>query len=143
MFSNIWQYIVVAVLIGLVIALGNYLLQLSKAQRDRRREAAQRFTSVFETDLNHILESGDDPRHVLVNATERHLAAMRDFRDYLPFYKRRGFDKAWISYFYQPETHLPFLEQYTDFGSLTKRRENMILLKKRMSKILEYAKYKP
>lgn len=144
LYENIFQYIAVALFLGLIIALANYVLGFSKEERVRRRNAKFEFRSVYETDLNSILKSGDDARHILVNKETVYQDAMKEFRKHLLFWQLAGFDKAWNKFYYHPENmHIPYLEQYMDFGSVTKRKACHALLRSRIQILLTYAVVMP
>lgn len=144
LYEDIFQYIAVALLIGLIGALANYALGFSKEQRARRRNAKLEFRAVLETDLNTILKSKDDARHVLTAKEGSYQEAKTTFRKHLLFWQRHGFDKAWEAFFCHPETKsIPYLEQYMDFGSLTKRDACHAVLKSRIDTLLSYAKVQP
>lgn len=144
LYANIFQYIAVAILIGIIIAFANYVLNFSKNERQRKRNAKIEFRSIFETDLKTILESGDDARHIFMHKEGSYKGAIEEFRKYLLFWQLTGFDKAWNIFFYHPENaQMPYLEQYMDFGSTTKRKACHALLRSRIQKILSYAKVRP
>lgn len=144
MFDNITQYILVLLLIGLTVAGANYLLGFSKEQRARRREAKLVFSSAFKTDLDNVLQSGVDAREVLSGKEVLYLDVKDKMRKYLQFWQKSGFDQAWELFFYHPENkNIPYLEQYMDFGSLTKRKKCHHLLSSRIGKLLEYANVQP
>jgi len=143
-YDNILQYVLVALLIGILIAVANYLLGFSKEQRQRRREAKLAFRAVFENDLNSVLKSGGDARTVLSGQERKYEVAMEAYRKHLQFWQRRGFDRAWYEFYYHPENRsIPFLEQYMDFGSVTKRKLCHAELRSRISALLAYADVRP
>ena len=144
LYENIFQYIAVALLIGLMIALASYALGFSKEQRARRRDAKLAFIALLETDLNNILRSKKDAREVLVGKEDTYQKAMEAFRKYLLFWQVCGFDKAWKEFFYHPEnTTIPYLQQYMDFGSIDKREVCHSVLCSRIYTLLSYAKVQP
>lgn len=144
LYEDIFQYIAVALLIGLTIAFANYVLGFSKEQRARRRNAKLVFRALLEADLNTVLKSKDDARHVLTEKEATYEEAKKAFRKHLLFWQRHGFDKAWDAFFYHPENkNISYLEQYMDFGSLTKRDACHAVLNSRINTLLNYAKVRP
>jgi hypothetical protein len=142
--TDIFQYIAAALLIGLIVALAKYVLAFSKEERDRRRNAKLEFCAILETDLGSILKSNDDARNALLNKEIIYQDAMKAFRKHLLFWQLHSFDKAWAVFFYHPANkNMPYLEQYMDFGSLTKRKACHALLSSRINTLLKYAKVRP
>lgn len=143
-YEDVFLYIAVALLIGLTIALANYVLGFSKEQRVRRRNAKLEFRAVLEADLKTILQSKDDARLVFGEKEAKYQEAKESLRKHLLFWQRRGFDKAWDVFFYHPDNkNIPYLEQYMDFGSLTRRETCHSILGSRIGVLLSYAKVQP
>lgn len=133
-----------ALLAGLIGVFASYLLGFSKEQRSRRREAKLAFASVLKIDLDYILKSRIDAREILAGRESTYEEAKDALRKHLLFWQRFGFDQAWDRFFYSPENKsLPFLEQYMDFGSLTKRKRCHELLNSRVGALLHYANVQP
>jgi hypothetical protein len=78
-------------------------LAILREQKSRFKDASIEFRSAFMDELS-ILESGNGTtiktRQCLLDAFKKHSKAVVIFRQYVPLFKRRNFDKVWHEYYY-------------------------------------------
>jgi hypothetical protein len=151
-------------LIGLVgilfVAIANHRLTFWREREARRVNACQKFNSSIITSLSGLYPVPSNwPSHV--NSTIRILeskfpalqAAVTEFRPYVPWYKKRSFDRAWRTYRLGEDgreidgqdywQYVPYSGQGYEDGKYIKNDNRLTYksdFKKNIDKLLSYSK---
>lgn len=125
--------------------------------RDKRKEfivASQEFYNTF-LDLRDRFSDQSNKEQLdeyLVKNFSSHKKSVISFRQYIPWYKRKSFDRAWNNYRYgvnesvpppEKELPLPILSEYWEglsYGENDEETREVVLL--RIHKLLSFAKIK-
>jgi len=138
--NMIFQSILITLLVGLTIALANHLLSNTREKRKERREAGRLVANAFRAELDALLQTDTDARHILMDeAYLRHESAVRHFMPKLSWINRLRLHWAWRALAHHQKDkkcQIPFYEQYADCGSLTKRRNVRPFAIKRIQHII-------
>ena len=149
LFGDLENYIYVTLLVGLVIALTNYILNLSKGKRDRLTKASGEFRQAFADEV-HFLKHGpsanpltETAHYVLKSALDRHRRAYGEFGDRLWRIQRNSFDRAWQDYLYPEGNHRQHRNPLVDYINDANEAEEIKIRKLALEKIralLQFAK---
>ena len=143
----------IATIIGLVVALigivGIYLkyrLDVHFYKGSKRREAAQEFRNCFINNLKGLYPHASEwPKLFLgVDTTHRGIfpelqSAVKNFRHFVPWYRRRAYDHAWIDYYNADKN--PDCQHYSHYLGFQDEPDPKEQFRHNVDKLLSFAKY--
>jgi len=125
-------------LAALLVAGLVYLLNISFIQRKNIKAAGDNIITVFQGELDVLIQNSNDCRFVLnSHSFNRHETAIRNNISSLSFLQRIRLRRAWeILAYHKDDKKTPFYEMYADTGSLDKRSKLKPLAIVRIQKII-------
>ena len=132
-----------AVIGGLLVAgVSGYLLWRNTFS-NRRASAAAKFRATFADDLSRLRNSNDCPADILSPRFPAHEAAVTEYVQFLRWFRRKSFVRAWHQYAYHDrEKNLQFLTQYSAKGqSVEEKKRRRDLAIARLNNLLSYAEH--
>ena len=131
------------ILLALVSVYLNHVLANTREKRKVRRERGQALIVAFDRELQALLNTDKDCRHILTHdAWKRHVAAVRSFAPYLSWLERLILEYYWISLTslkIRKKRYETGYDQYADCGSQYNRTSVRPAVIKRIQRIISLA----
>ena len=139
------EKIIIGVIVGVIGAVIVHRLTLRRNRWEKYLQAGVDFREVFIPAIDRLKHGPVehlyiDTYSILTHALREQRIAYERFRLYLPWFKRKGLDRAWQQYLNGDgkETPEPF-DAYVDAGDISESELHALALR-RIEKLLSYAK---
>lgn len=137
------ESIIIGLLIALVTAILNHVLANTRDAKNRRLDQGRKVIDAFQPELDTLVQTSNDAILIMTDEVfDRHDSAIRNFLRYLSWIDRFRLLHKWraLSYHQKDKNHhIPFYVQYSDFGSLDKRKRVRPIVIKRIQEIISFA----